>query len=117
MRTALMIAIVEGDTPRALDLIGWADINPTDEHGRTALMIASAYGHEPCVRALIAAGANINIDANQEVNPHRLLDGDGYIHDSAMTSLSPGTALMIASAEGHEPCVRAPDRGGALLRD
>jgi len=37
-----------------------ANINATNKQGRTAFMLASVYGHEPCARGLIEAGANIN---------------------------------------------------------
>ena len=51
--------------------------------GRTALMTAAAYGHAKVVRALINAGANVN-----------LLDGEGK--DAAAVAEEAGNAEIVA---------------------
>jgi len=53
-------------------------------------MYASENGHEPCVRALIETGANINA-----------------------TNKLGQTALKLASSKGHAPCARALIEAGA----
>jgi len=55
-------------------------------------MAASENGHEPCVRALIEARADVEKQCKDGV-----------------------TAIMIASRNGHEPCVRALIEAGASV--
>ena len=68
-----------------------ANTNATKD-GRTALMLASTMGREPCACALIKAGANINA-----------------------TEFHGQTALMAATLHGHEPCARALIEAGANI--
>jgi len=59
------------------------DVNLTCEGGRTALMCASAKGHDVCAHLLLKAGANVN-SADAESR----------------------TAMMMAFIEGHSKCRR-----------
>ena len=65
-------------------------MNHQRKDGGTALVDAATWGHEHCVRTLLAAGAEIDI-------PHR----EGW------------TALMIASQEGRMDAVRLLLEAGA----
>lgn len=59
--TPLMSALDRGDGAKARELVAaGADVNASDQHGRTALMGAAALGDATTVRALLAAGAQVN---------------------------------------------------------
>ena len=74
----------EGNTLRLESLLlHGADVDATDEHGTTALMVAAANGHEDAVHLLLANRANVNA-----------------------TSYDGGTALMRAALGGHANIVR-----------
>jgi hypothetical protein len=59
--TPLMSAIVGGETPKALALIAaGANVNASDQHGGTALILAAGAGDTGTVQALLAGGAQVN---------------------------------------------------------
>ena len=91
-RTRLMLAARHGKLAHVEELIAWhADMNLTGlRYGATALINASDKGHVEVVRALLAAGAGVDVANN-----------DGR------------TALMLASANGHVKVVRALLAAGA----
>ena len=70
-----------------------ADVNAFDkETGRTALLAASAHGHENVVKMLLVNGADVNLVAETSTF---------------------GTALQAASEHGHETIVKALLENGA----
>jgi len=78
--TPLFIAVQEGHTPCAIELIkAGADVNIARSGGVTPLHMAAYKGHEGCVASLIQAGADI----------HKVTD-DGY------------TPLSCAVSQKHE---------------
>ena len=83
-RQDLQKAAFAGDLPQVLSLLENADIDFQSKTLPTALIIASAQGHEGVVQVLLDKGANVELRAN---------DGS--------------TALIIASQEGHEEIVQA----------
>ena len=88
-------------------------------------MRASYRGHEPCVRALIAAGASVEAKAEDGWTALMLASRQG--HELCVRALIAAgarveatdkngeTALMLASAGGHEPCVGALIAAGASV--
>jgi ankyrin repeat protein len=85
---------VEGGNLSVLQVLiaAGADVNLTDDDGRTALSLAASSEHLPVVQALIAAGANVN-----------LTDDDGW------------SALHWAGAAGYLPVVQALIAAGAVV--
>lgn len=62
-RTALFLAVANGDEPCCYTLIGHgADVNTRDAHGHTALEIAARGGHLNIVRQLTESGGLVNPD-------------------------------------------------------
>ncbi len=62
MQTKLIQAVLSGDIAEArVQLSNGADVNSCDEHGLTALMLASYAGNLEMVKALVSAGANVNL--------------------------------------------------------
>jgi ankyrin repeat protein len=103
----------DADAMRAL-LAAETDVDRMEENGRTALMVASAYGRKTSVEMLLAAGANVNHSPNG-ITPlmwaswhgHaaivKLLRAKGADVDHA-TRIGE-TALMYASYLGHAAVV------------
>ena len=90
-----------------------ADLNTRDPRGRTPLMVTAHLGYHDAARALIAAGADINV-----------LDKDRYdvitiaaVADdpTQITSRYDGTALIAAAHLGHDEVVRTLIESGAPL--
>jgi hypothetical protein len=69
-----------------------ADLNTKDKHGETALYNAVTWGYLECVKALIAAGADMDVSCSRGVRC---------------------TALHQAVMKGNVACVRALIAGGA----
>lgn len=79
----VMRAVISNDPGRVRTLISSrADLNVTDDLGRTPMIYAAEQGYEPIVRALAEAGASLNVQ-----------DGRGR------------TALLAAAEQGHLPVV------------
>lgn len=78
------------DTVRTLLASPNVDVNGVDEHGNTALIQASRFGHDEVVTTLLIAKANVKIK-NDEGK----------------------TALMLASEGGHDETVRVLTQAGA----
>ncbi len=93
-----------------------ANINATDELGRTAVMAATHANRVETVRALIEAGADINIRDNRLDNPFLYASAEGLYEivkltvdaraDTRLTNRFGGTALIPAAERGHVAIVR-----------
>ena len=115
---AILIQAAEsGDTPAVRSLLAaGANINATDERGRTAVMAATHAEQVETVRALIAAGADINIRDNRLDNPFLYASAEGLFEivqltidakaDTRITNRFGGTALIPAAERGHVEIVR-----------
>lgn len=93
-----------------------ANINATNEQGRTAVMAATYRNHVETVEALIQAGADINIRDHQRNNVFLYAGAEGMAEilqlaieadaDVTLTNRYGGTALIPASERGHVEIVR-----------
>ncbi|WP_375120599.1 ankyrin repeat domain-containing protein [Paenibacillus sp. CR_12] len=93
-----------------------ANIDATDEQGRTAVMAATYRNHVDTVDALIQAGADINIRDHQLNNVFLYAGAEGMLNilrlaidadaDVTLTNRFGGTALIPASDRGHVEIVQ-----------
>lgn len=106
-----------GDTERVLQLLQeGADINATDNLGRTAVVAATYQNEVETVKALIQEGANINIQDNQLENVILNSGANGNLEivrlaikagaDMTITNRFGGTALIPAAERGHVEVVK-----------
>ena len=113
----LIQAAESGDTLAILSLLAaGANINATDERGRTAAMAATHANQVETVRALIEAGADINIRDDRLDNPFLYASAEGLFEivqltieanaDTHLTNRFGGTALIPAAERGHVEIVR-----------
>lgn len=107
----------QGNTEQVRQLLqSGADINATDEQGRTAVMAATYHNHVGTVDALIQAGADINIRDKQLNNVFLYAGAEGMMDilrlaieadaDVTLTNRFGGTALIPASDRGHVEIVQ-----------
>jgi ankyrin repeat protein len=112
MTEELIRAAEGGNTAGALQLIqAGADINGTDERGRTAVMAATHGNRVDTVKALIEAGADIQIQDQRKDNPFLYAGAEGLLDilkltiaagaDPTITNRFGGTALIPAAERGH----------------
>ncbi|WP_243526401.1 ankyrin repeat domain-containing protein [Bacillus pseudomycoides] len=112
MEKQLLTATEQKDTNTVLSLIQQgANINVTDNQGRTPVMIAT-YGNDiKTARTLIKAGANVNIQDKMKNNPFLYTGAEGYLEilklsidagaDPTLTNRYGGTALIPAAEHGY----------------
>ena len=115
---AMLIGAAESGDPRAVLLLlaAGANINATDERGRTAVMAATHANQVETVRVLIEAGADINIRDDRLDNPFLYASAEGLFRivqltieanaDTRLTNRFGGTALIPAAERGHVDIVR-----------
>ena len=113
----LIQAAESGDIQSVLAALeGGADINATDESGRTAVMAATHANQVETVQVLIDAGADINIRDNRLDNPFLYASAEGLLEivkltidaqaDTRLTNRFGGTALIPAAERGHVEIVQ-----------
>lgn len=93
-----------------------ADIDATDERGRTSAMIAVHTDQLELFQLLIGQGANINIRDHRQDNPLLYAGAEGKLDfvkaavaagaDTTITNRFGGTALIPAADRGHVEIVR-----------
>lgn len=93
-----------------------ADIDATDERGRTSALIAVHTDQLELFQFLIGQGANINIRDNRQDNPLLYAGAEGKLDfvkaavaagaDTTITNRFGGTALIPAADRGHVEIVR-----------
>ena len=123
---ALEDAAHSGDAARVGELLAaGADVDETDEYGRTALMLASRKVHAPVTRQLIEVAADLEKTGGDgwtalmwpRYREHapvvRLLIEAGADLDKA--DKWGATALIVASENCHEACARLLIEAGAGL--
>ncbi|MEC3468715.1 ankyrin repeat domain-containing protein [Bacillus tropicus] len=112
METALLTATEKQETNTVISLLKkGADINITDNKGRTPLMIATYKNDVKTAKALIEAGADVNIQDDMKNNPFLYAGAEGYLDilkltidagaDPTLTNRYGGTALIPASEHGY----------------
>lgn len=97
-------------------LLDGADIDATDDRGRTSVMIAVHTNQFELFTYLVEQGANINIRDNQLDNPLLYAGAEGKLDflsaaitagaDTTITNRYGGTALIPAADRGHVEIVR-----------
>ncbi|MFA1739767.1 ankyrin repeat domain-containing protein [Lysinibacillus fusiformis] len=117
MSDHLIIATANGETEKVLTLLQeGADINATNQLGRTAVLAATYYNQVETVRALIQCGADINLQDNQ-LNVLLHAGASGFLEivklaiaagaDTKLTNRFGGVAIIPAAERGHVEVVRA----------
>jgi|AraplaMF_Col_mLB_1032019.scaffolds.fasta_scaffold05381_2 uncharacterized protein len=117
LNRALLKAADEGDKEAISKLLAdGADIDATDDRGRTSLMIAIHTNQLQLFTFLVERGANINIRDNQLDNPLLYAGAGGKLDflkaaiaagaDTTITNRYGGTALIPAADRGHVEIVR-----------
>ncbi len=100
---ALLDAIHSGDLRAVRSALkAGVDPNARDEMGATALMHAGAYASEECMRALIAAGANVNAASNAGFTP-------------LMWSVSDPAKVRLLLSRRADPTAKTKDGHSALI--
>jgi ankyrin repeat protein len=103
-------AAARGDLAAVTSLLaGGADVNSTAynakaDNGQTALMLASANGHTKIVQLLLAKGAAVNAKTTAKIVTAMKLSYD--LSGTAEIYAAGSTALMFASARGHQDVVQ-----------
>lgn len=117
MNHALLTAANQGDKEAITKLLkDGADIDATDERGRTSAMIAVHTNQLELFNLLVEHGANINIRDNRLDNPLLYSGAEGKLDfvkaaiaagaDTTVTNRFGGTALIPAADRGHVEIVR-----------
>jgi len=117
LNVQLIRAAEAGETASVLSLLeAGANINATDERGRTAAMAATHANQVETVRLLIEAGADINLRDQRLDNPFLYASAEGLFEivqltieaqaDTRLTNRFGGTALIPAAERGHVEIVR-----------
>lgn len=117
MINELIAAAEQGNTSKVTTLLkAGANINGTDERGRTAAL-AATHGNQPeTLRVLIEAGADINLRDQRSDNPLLYAGAEGLPEivklvveagaDPTLTNRFGGTALIPAADRGHDDIVQ-----------
>ncbi|MFZ6029725.1 MAG: ankyrin repeat domain-containing protein [Chloroflexota bacterium] len=109
----IFIEAAVGDLKAVMTLINsGVDVNATNRHGHTALMMAAHQGHADIVKALVAAGADI--DGRHSISGNTALIGaahQGHVEivqilvdakaEVSIKNKGNGTALSEAVNQGH----------------
>ncbi|MEH7013973.1 ankyrin repeat domain-containing protein [Neobacillus niacini] len=117
MNQQLIFSAEKGDKENVLKLLqDGANINATDEHGRTAVMAATYNNKVDTVKILIQKGADINVRDNNLENVLLHAGAEGFLEivkltiaadaDTKLTNRFGGTALIPASERGHVEVVQ-----------
>lgn len=117
MNQQLIASAEKGDVDHVLKLLqDGADINATDERGRTAVMAATYNNKVEAVKALIQKGADIDIRDENLNNVLLYAGAEGLLDivklaidagaDPKLTNRYGGTALIPASERGHVEVVQ-----------
>ncbi|WP_082360644.1 ankyrin repeat domain-containing protein [Bacillus sp. FJAT-28004] len=117
LNKALLAAAEQGDRASITKLLAeGADINATDNQGRTSAMIAVHTNQLDVFNLFIEKGANINIQDNRSDNPLLYAGAEGMMDfvrasvaagaDTTITNRFGGTALIPAADRGHVEIVK-----------
>jgi len=99
----------EAELRRLIELGGNVNWHNPEEYGSTALMAASQFGHEGCVRLLIESGATVNATDS--------IGGDSALHHAAWHHAAWNGHLAIAKRllEGGADATLRDNRGRTAI--
>lgn len=111
LNQSLLKAAQEGDTKAISHLLAeGADINATDESGRTAAMIAVHTNQLNVFTLLVEQGANINIRDQRLDNPLLYASAEGKL-DFVRAAIAAGADTKVTNRFGGTGLIPAADRG------
>jgi ankyrin repeat protein len=111
LNEALLAATQKGDTESIAKLLAeGADIDSTDERGRTSAMIAVHTKQLSVFKLLIEKGANLNIRDDRSDNPLLYAGAEGML-DFVKASIAAGADTKITNRFGGTALIPAADRG------
>jgi ankyrin repeat protein len=113
-RTALHAAVEQQDLNQLQALLakpeGLRLLEARDTKGRTALLLATALGHEALATRLVAAGADVNAQDDQRDSPYLLAGARGNLPILRLT-LAHGADLRSTNRYGGTALIPAAERG------
>lgn len=111
LNQALLAATMQGDMNQITQLLAdGADIDATDEVGRTSAMIAVHTKQLEVFELLLERGANINIRDHRSDNPLLYAGAEGLL-DFVKVSIAAGADTAILNRFGGTALIPAADRG------
>lgn len=111
LNEALLVAVNKGDKDAITKLLAeGADIDATDERGRTSAMIAVHTKQLAVFNLLVEKGANINIRDDRSDNPLLYAGAEGML-DFVKASIAAGADTKITNRFGGTALIPAADRG------
>jgi len=100
---ALMVVAQVGKVDAVKRLLAeGANIETTDQHGRSVLDVATAFGQADVVKMLLAAGANANAGTGNRTRALHIAAASGKA-DIVKTLLAAGARVDVADQDGNEP--------------
>lgn len=115
LNQSLLAAVQQGDQDAILRLLAeGADINATDETGRTSALIAVHTDQLPIFQLLIEQGANINIRDQRLDNPLLYASAAGKL-DFVQAAIAAGADTTITNRFGGTALIPAADRGHVAI--
>ncbi len=111
LNQALLTAALQGDKDHITKLLAdGADIDATDNDGRTSAMIAVHTNQLDIFKLLLEKGADINIRDNRSDNPLLYAGAEGML-DFVKISVAAGADTSILNRFGGTALIPAADRG------
>eukprot|EP01103_Thecamoeba_quadrilineata_P018801 TRINITY_DN7376_c0_g1_i1.p1 TRINITY_DN7376_c0_g1~~TRINITY_DN7376_c0_g1_i1.p1 ORF type:complete len:526 (-),score=118.10 TRINITY_DN7376_c0_g1_i1:205-1782(-) len=123
--TLLHLMSMKGSTRHLSMVLASSDLQAVDLKGRTALHLASQRGHLECIKILIAAGLDVNVEDSYRMSPLHYAAHEGHkkaiellIEKGAAVDyldMNRATPLFKAACRGHLPCVKLLIERGAMI--
>jgi len=116
---ALMVVAQVGKVDAVKRLIAeGANIETTDQHGRSVLDVATAFGQTDVVKMLLAAGANANAGTGNRKTALHIAATSGKT-DIVKALLAAGARVDVADQDGNEPLhlAVANPTNGQIVKD
>jgi ankyrin repeat protein len=115
----LMVAAQIGKVDAVKRLLAeGANIETTDQHGRTVLDVAIAFGQTDVVKMLLTAGANVNAGTGNRKTALHIAAASGKT-DIVKALLGAGARVDVADQDGNEPLhiAVANPTNGQIVKD
>jgi uncharacterized protein len=116
---ALMVVAQIGKVDAVQRLIAdGANIEITDQHGRTVLEVATAFGQTDVVKILLTAGAHVNAGTGNRKTALHIAAASGKT-DIVKVLLAAGARVDVADQDGNEPLhiAVANPSNGQIVKD